>query len=267
MVQVVSPTIAAVVITKEEGRNIAACLASLRWVDEIIVVDACSTDRTAEIARGYTDRVFVKAWPGFGPQKNFAMDQATKDWILVVDADERVSLELREEIQRVLEAGPAADVAGYEIPRRNFFYGRWIRSGGLYPDHQLRLFRRSAGRYDVVLLHEHLNLSGRTERLAAPLDHYSMPTIGAHVRKMVRYTSLGAQEKLKTRGCVTPLDLAGRHLVTILKTYYIRGGHRDGVHGVIVAIFAGMHTFLKYAKAYETLLVRGEGLGARGGAQ
>jgi glycosyltransferase involved in cell wall biosynthesis len=243
--------IAAVVITKDEERNIAACLESLRWVDEIIVVDACSSDRTVDIAKTFTDRIFVRAWPGFGPQKNFGIDQARAEWVLVVDADERVTEPLREEIQRVIRAGPPAEVAGFEIPRRNFFYGRWIRGGGIYPDYQLRLFRRSAGRYDDVLLHEHLRLNGRIARLASPFEHHSMPSVRDHVRKMMRYTTLGAQEKLKVRSRVTPLSVAGSHFATILRTYVLRGGYQDGVHGIIVALFAGMHTFVKYAKAWE----------------
>lgn len=253
------PTIAAVVITKNEARNIGACLESLRWVHDVIVVDACSTDRTVEIVREYTPRVFIRSWPGFGPQKNYGIDRATADWILIVDADERVTDGLREEIVRFLEAAPD-DLAGFEVPRRNFFYGRWIQGGGLYPDRQLRLFRRQAGRYDDVLLHEHLEVRGRIGRLTAPLDHYSMPTIKDHVRKMMRYTTLGAQEKLKTRSKVTALDIAGSHLVTIIKTYAFRKGYRDGIHGVIVALFAGLHTFVKYAKAWESLLGKtGEG--------
>jgi glycosyltransferase involved in cell wall biosynthesis len=250
--------IAAVIITKDEEQNIASCLNSLTWVDEIIVVDACSTDRTVAIARQYTDRVFVRAWPGFGPQKNFGMNQTKAEWILVVDADERVTEPLREEIRGLLRTDPPTAVAGFEIPRRNYFYGKWIRGGGIYPDHQLRLFRRSAGRYDDVLLHERLQLNGKVERLTNPFDHDSMPTIKTHVKKMARYTTLGAQEKLKVQSRVSSLDLAGNHLGTILKTYFVRGGWRDGLHGVIVALFAGMHTFVKYAKAWETLNVKRE---------
>ncbi|MEW6544047.1 MAG: glycosyltransferase family 2 protein [Nitrospirota bacterium] len=257
-------TIAAVVITKDEERNIAGCLESLRWADEIVVVDAESLDRTVEIAKAYTDRVFVRPWPGYGPQKNFGMDQTQADWILIVDADERITDPLREEIQTVLRNGPPPDLAGFEIPRRNFFYGRWIEHGGIYPDYQLRLIRRSAGRYDDVLLHERLQLNGRTDRLVHPMDHHSMPSIRDHVRKMRRYTTLGAEEKLKGRSRVTALELAGHHLGTIVKTYVIRGGYRDGLHGIIVALFAGMHTFVKYAKAYEMLQARGTRREARG---
>lgn len=251
-------TIAAVVITKNEERNIGPCLESLRWVHDLIVVDACSTDRTVERVREYTPRVFIRPWPGFGPQKNYGIDRATADWILIVDADERVTDSLREEIIRSLEAAPD-DLVGFEIPRRNFFYGRWIQGGGLYPDRQLRLFRRQAGRYDDVLLHERLEIRGRINRLMAALDHYSMPSIKDHVRKMMRYTTLGAQEKLKTKSKITAVDLAGNHVMTIIRTYVFRKGYRDGIHGVIVALFAGLHTFVKYAKAWD--MVRNEASG------
>jgi len=246
-------SISAVIITKDEEKNIRACLETLAWVDEIIIVDSCSSDRTVEIARAFTDRVFVRAWPGYGPQKNFGIDQAKSEWMLIIDADERVTNPLREEILQLLRSGAPLDLVGFKIPRRNFFYGRWIRGGGIYPDHQLRLFRRSAGRYDNVPLHEHLELRGPTATLTSYLDHYSMPGIGEHVRKIIRYTTLGAQEKLKVRSQVTPLAIAGNHLATIFKTYVLRGGFRDGVHGIIVALFAGMYTFVKYAKAWELL--------------
>jgi glycosyltransferase involved in cell wall biosynthesis len=256
--------IAAIIITKNEEKNIVACLESVAWVDERIVVDAESRDRTVAVAKPLATQVHVRPWPGYGPQKNFGMEQARSEWILIVDADERITPELRDEIQSMLKSGPAAGVAGFEIPRKNYFYGRWIQGGGMYPDCQLRLFRKSSGRYDDTALHENLRLTGRIGRLRQPMDHHSMPTIGAHVRKMAWYTTLGAQEKIKTRLTVTALEIAGHHLGTIVRTYVLRGGWRDGVHGVIVALFAGMHTFVKYAKVYEILQARGEGKEARG---
>ena len=255
----VKPSLACVVITKNEEANLRDCLESVRWADEMIVVDACSTDRTAEIAKVYTDHVFVRPWPGYGPQKNFGIDQAGAEWILVVDADERVTDGLRREIQALLAAIPPAEIGGYEIPRRNFFYGKWIQGGGLYPDCQLRLFRKTAGRYDDVRLHENFTLSGRRERLHEPFIHYSMPTVNHHIRKMMRYTTLGADEKLKRVTHISGWVIATHHLGTLLKNLFVRGSYRDGVHGLVVAMFAGLHTFVKYAKAWERLNVRRDG--------
>ena len=242
-----------VVITKNEEDNIGECLKSVRWAKELFVIDAESLDRTVEVARQFTKNVFVRKWMGFGPQKNFGIDQASGEWILIVDADERVPDSLREEIISVVQGNPSREISGFEIPRKNFFYGRWIQAGGIYPDFQLRLFRRSAGRYDDEFLHERLRLRGRIQRLQSPFIHFSMPTIRHHVHKMMRYTTLAAREKHKVRSHVTFLNIAGNHLVTIFKTYVIRGGMRDGVHGIIVALFAGMHTFVKYVKLFEEL--------------
>lgn len=245
--------IAALIITKNEEHNIGDCLASVEWMDERIVVDAGSTDRTVEIAKGMGARVFTRAWPGYGAQRNFSLEQATTDWVFVIDADERVTPELREEIGEVFRQGPPADVAAYEVPRRNYFYGKWIRFGGIYPDYSPRLFRRGHGRYGEVPLHEPLYLKGKSVRLRSPMDHFSMPTIQGHVQKMMRYTSLGADDKLKQRSNISRLDIAGNHLVTAFKTYVLKQGWRDGTHGIVVAGFAGLHTFVKYAKAWERL--------------
>ncbi len=248
-----APSITAVVITLNEEHNIKECLESLAWVDEIIVIDAESRDQTVPRAKMFTKSVFVKPWAGYGPQKNFGIDQATGEWILIVDADERVTGALRKEILKIPWAELGDEIVGFELPRRNFFYGRWIQGGGMYPDPQLRLFRRSAGRYDDTALHERLQLMGKTVPLRKPLDHYSMPTIDAHVQKMIRYTTLGATEKLKSRSRVGVVDLGANHLGTFFKTYVIRGSFRDGIQGLIVAIFAGMHTFVKYVKVWEQL--------------
>lgn len=243
--------LSAVVITKNESSNVTACLESVRWIDDRIVVDAESTDDTAQLAEARGARVFVRPWPGYGPQKNFGLEQARSEWVLILDADERVTPELREEIQARLAEGAPPDVVGFEVPRRNHFYGRWLRHGGMFPDYQLRLVRRSMCRYDDTRLHERMCFEGRVLRLAQPMDHLTMPTVGHHAKKVAAYSTLGAEEKLKRRTRITAWSIAGNHLGTILKTYLLRGGIRDGVHGLIAAIFAGMFTFLKYAKAWE----------------
>src|SRR2546428_3609950 len=243
-------SIAAVVITKDEERNIAACLESLKWVDELIVVDAESSDRTVELAKAYTPKVFVRAWPGYGPQKNFAMAQATADWILIVDADERASDELREEIQALLQRpGPAI---AYRIPRRNFYYGCWIRGAGQYPDRQLRLMRRGQGRYNDLPIHEHLQVEGLIGDMQGHLDHHSYPTVLTHELKVGRYSTLSAQERTNTgHAGLSPLNLLLNPLWAFIKIYVLRGGYRDGMHGFLFSASSAAHVLLKCTKLWE----------------
>ncbi len=257
--------VTALIITKNEARNVTDCLASVGWTDEQIVVDAESTDETAHLAKTLGARVLVRPWAGYGPQKNFGIDQARTEWVLIVDADERVPPELRTEVQATLANGVPPDVAGFELPRRNFFYGRWIRHGGMFPDYQLRLIRRAVCRYDDTRLHERMLFQGRVRRLSQPLDHWTMPSVGHHAKKIAVYSTLGAEEKLRRQGRVTIAQIAGRHLGTIFKTYVMRGAVRDGVHGLIVSVFAGMFTFLKYAKAWESLQAAGPDPMTQGG--
>ena len=245
--------VTAVILTKNEESNVTDCLKSVEWVSEIIVVDSESTDRTVELAQRLTSRVYVVPWRGFGPQKNFGIEHANGPWILIVDADERVTVGLRDEIQDLLQNGPALHVAGYRIARRNFFYGRWMQHGGMFPDRQLRFFRKDAGRYDDTLLHERLLLKGEVKDLQGFLDHHSVPTMAHHVRKMIHYTSLAAREKLKTLRRVTFTHLFGHHLWIIFKVFILRRGWKDGLPGLIAALFSGFHTFAKYAKAYSIL--------------
>ncbi len=243
-------SIAAIVITKNEERNIVACLESLKWVDELIVVDAQSTDRTVELAKIYTPSVFVRPWPGYGPQKNFAIDQATADWILIVDADERVTDELREEILALLnDSGPAA---AYRIPRRNFYYGRWIRGAGQYPDPQLRLVRRGRGRYNDLPVHEHLEVGGPVGALQGHLDHHTHPTVASHELKIERYSTLAAEERIsKGKPNAAWYHLLFNPVWAFVKFYLFRGGYRDGLPGFIVSGFSAAHVLLKYAKLWE----------------
>jgi len=249
------PTVACVVITKNEEANIQDCLRSAQWANEIIVVDAESCDKTVELARACGAKVSVRPWPGFGLQKNFGMAQASSDWILILDADERVTEELRGEVRTCLEAWrPGAPVA-YRIPRRNFFYGAWVRGAGVYPDYQVRLFRQGLARYNNVAVHENLIVDGEIGTLVGHLDHYTERSIRDHFKKFGLYTSLAAQEKAKTVRTVGWIDLVFRPLVVWAKTYILKQGFRDGVNGLIVCVFASMYTFVKYAKLWD--LTRG----------
>ncbi len=180
------------VIAWNEEARLRDCLESVSWADEIIVIDAESTDKTAQLAREFTDKVWVRPWPGFPVQKNFALEQATGDWILSLDADERVSPELRERVRRILMVDGPAD--GYSVPRKNLFWGAWVRHGGLYPDYQLRLFRHGAGRFVESAVHESVAVQGHVEALAEPLLHHSYRGLEDFVARSNRYSTLAAVE-------------------------------------------------------------------------
>ncbi|NKB81461.1 MAG: glycosyltransferase [Nitrospirales bacterium] len=242
-----------VVITKNEESQLRGCLRSIDWVKDIVVVDAESTDATREIAREYTDRVFIRAWPGFGPQKNFGIDQVRTEWVLVVDADERVSPELAIEIQQQVERWSPGDPVAYRVSRRNFFYGQWVRWGGAYPDYQIRLFRKRMAQYNDVEIHENLLVSGEVGTLQGHLAHYTENQIADHFKKFGPYTTLAAHEKHKVRSVVRWYHFVVNPLVVFVKTYLFKKGFRDGVRGGIFAIHAGMYTFVKYVKLREHL--------------
>lgn len=246
------PTVACVVITKNEEANIQDCLTSVQWANDRVVVDAESQDRTADLARECGARVFVRSWPGFGLQKNFGIAQTSTDWILILDADERVTEELHREILTHLERWKPGAPLAYRIPRRNFFYGGWVRWGGVYPDYQIRLFRRGTGQYNDVAVHENLVVDGEIGTLVGHFDHFTERRIQDHFKKFGFYTTLAAQEKAKKVQVVRWIDLIFRPLVIGAKTYVLKQGFRDGIRGLIVCGFATMYTFVKYAKLWDT---------------
>jgi glycosyltransferase involved in cell wall biosynthesis len=237
------------VITWNEEERLRPCLESVDWAQEIVVVDALSTDKTVEIAREFTDRVWTRPWPGFPLQKNFALDQATAEWVLSLDADERVTPQLRDEIERVIqEEGPAN---GYQIPRKNFFWGAWVRHGRLYPDYQLRLFRRGRGRFVEQIVHESVVVTGRVDRLASPLIHQSYRSLEEFVYRSNRYSTLAAQDWLKRGKRVGMGDLVLRPLWRFLSMYALGLGFLDGWRGLVLAILYAHYVFLRTAKVWE----------------
>jgi glycosyltransferase involved in cell wall biosynthesis len=237
------------VITHNEEARLRACLESVAWADEIVVVDSESTDKTEQIAREFTDRVWVRPWPGFAPQKNFALEQATGEWVLSIDADEQVTPELRAAIERVLAGTDST--AGYSVPRRNVFWGAWVRHGGLYPDWQLRLFRRGRGHFAGDAVHESVQVEGAVARLAAPLLHHSYRDLEDFVRRSNRYSSLAAADWLRRGGRVRRTDLIFRPLGRFLSMYIIRLGFLDGWRGFVLAVLYADYVFLRMAKAWE----------------
>lgn len=239
--------LSAIVITKNEEANIGACLASLEWADEIVVVDSGSTDRTVEIARAAGTRVVqTDDWPGFGAQKNRALDACTGDWVLSIDADERVDERLRAEIERAL-AAPAFDV--YEMPRRSTYCGRFLRHGGWWPDYTRRLFRRGAARFSPARVHERLETDRPIGRLAAPLIHYSFRSMEQVLDKMNRYSSDSAA-MLAAAGKAPGLARAIAHgVAAFVRTYVLRLGFLDGRHGFLLAVSNAEGSYYRYVKA------------------
>lgn len=242
--------ITATVITLNEEYNIADALKSLSWTDEIIVVDSESTDRTVDIASQFTDRIFVRPWPGFAAQKNYAAGQASYDWIFNLDADERVSPELAKEISELKEGRePAA--AGFRMPRRTFYLGRWIKHSGWYPDRKLRLYLRTAGKFTGDFVHESVEVGGEVNNLNGDLLHYTVRNSSEHHRRLDRYTTL-AVEELRAKGKrATVAAILLSPPATFFRSYILKLGFLDGVPGLAIAYFAAHYAFLKNLKLWE----------------
>jgi glycosyltransferase involved in cell wall biosynthesis len=237
------------IVTRNESRQLEDCLRSARWADEVVVVDAESADGTADIARRFADKVIAQPWLGFAAQKNLALDHATKPWVLSLDADERITPALRGEIEAVLDAdGPCA---GYAIPRKNFFRGRWIRHGLLFPDRQLRLFRRDRGRFGRVKVHESVQVTGSVGLLRAPLLHYTYRSIEEFVDRANLYSSLAAQDLLaQGRRAAWPALLL-RPLGRFCTMYLLHRGFLDGREGFLLAALYSYYVFLRTAKVWD----------------
>ncbi|MGB8887939.1 MAG: glycosyltransferase family 2 protein [Candidatus Korobacteraceae bacterium] len=240
-----------VIITKNEEANLTRTLQSVTWADEIVIVDSGSTDRTCEIAESFHAKFFVEPWKGFAAQKNSALQKATGDWILSLDADEEVEPALADEIRQTLAANPSVD--GFWIPRKNFFLGRWIRHGGFYPDPKLRLFRRGAGKFEDRLVHEDIKVSGPTAKLQNHLLHHAYPTLESYLEHMNRYSSLGAEMAVAGNRPVgfSFLDIVIRPRLTFFYNYVLRGGFLDGREGLLLHLYHANYVSWKYAKAWE----------------
>jgi glycosyltransferase involved in cell wall biosynthesis len=239
-----------VIVTLNEEERIRECLDSVAWADEIVVVDAESTDKTVAIAREATDQVIVRPWPGFHEQKNFGLDRATGDWILSLDADETVSPALRAEITAILESGGGA--AGYAVSRHNVFWGRWVRHGGLYPDWQIRLFRRGCGRFSERAVHESITVDGDVARLRGHLVHRSYRDVADFLARADRYTSLAADEWVAAGRPSRPLlDMVVRPIGRFLSMYVARAGFLDGWRGFLLATLYAYYVLMRSAKIWE----------------
>jgi glycosyltransferase involved in cell wall biosynthesis len=241
--------LSAIVITRNEEKRISDCLASLAFADEIIVVDNGSSDATREIARTAGARVHdAPDWPGFGPQKNRALDLATKAWVLAIDADERVTPELREEIQAVVRSASREDA--WDMPRRSSYCGQFMAHSGWYPDRVTRLFRRGSARFSEDVVHERLVTDGAVGHLRHHLLHETFEDLSAVLVKVDRYSTLGAQRLLQ-QGRRTSLAGAIAHGAwAFLRTYLLQRGFLDGRMGFVLAVSNAEGTYYRYLKLW-----------------
>lgn len=242
------------IIAYNEERNIGDCLESVKWADEIILLDSYSTDRTVEIARQYTAQVFQAPWEGFSRNKNICIGKASNEWILVIDADERMTPELKNEICSLTDG---AD--GYYLGRKNFFLGKWIRFCGWYPDYSIRLFRKGKGVFGDRAVHEAVRIDGRTAKLTYALLHFTYTSVHQFIERLNRYSTLAAEEICKNQGSLTTARLRWNTLVNLLtrpgftffKMCILKLGLLDGKYGFLISFFYSYYVFLKYAKTWE----------------
>lgn len=242
--------LSAYIITYNEEVNIREALDTVKWTDEIVVVDSFSTDRTVAICRKYTDKIFQYEFVGFGRLRNIAIDHTSYDWILSVDADERVTDELRREIIKELERGPSADA--YYIPRKSHFLGHWIRHCGWYPDYrQPQLFNKQKGRYREDLVHEGFELNGKVGYLKNHILQYPFRNLNQFLQKQDRYSTLMVEEMIKRGRQFWMYQLITHPIFTFLKMFILRQGFRDGTIGLMLCGLYTYYTFIKYAKLWE----------------
>jgi glycosyltransferase involved in cell wall biosynthesis len=235
-----------VIITLNAAEHIRACLDSVKWAEEIVVLDSGSTDETVEICREYTAHVHQTDWPGFGKQKNRAIDHATHNWVLVLDADEYLAPELQAEIRFVIEQ--ETTVGAYKIKRISTFMGKPIRHGDWGKDWITRLFQKDTARYTEALVHENLVVNGEVGSLRGILQHDTLTSLESALRKLNEYTTLGA-EQMRVRGKHASLTQASvRGLWSFCRSYFINLGFLDGREGYLIALLIAQASFYKYVK-------------------
>lgn len=239
--------ISATIIARDEERNIARAIESLRCCDDIVVIDSGSIDRTIEIANKLGARVVETGWRGYAGQKNYAAECAKYDWILSIDADEALSEALEADIWLLKKNGPKFD--GYTMPRLAQYLGKWILHSGWYPDRKVRLYRRDKAKWVGEYVHESVTVHGTVGHLDSNLLHYTCQSFTEHLKTMDRYTTLAAEEIVARGKRVTYRHLLGDPAWTFFRTYFVQRGFLDGVEGLAIAYMAALYAFLKYAKA------------------
>jgi len=258
--------ISACITAGNEEKNIRRCLESVKWADEIVVVDSFSKDRTPEICREYTSLVYQHSWQGYIGQKNLIKDLASGPWILFIDADEEISPELRSQILEEFESGRSAQVAGYEFPRIVRHLGRWITHGDWYPDVKLRLFRKDLGQCSGKEPHDRTTVDGPIKRLHGRLLHFSYDSFEDQIETVNRFSSITARVWSEEGRSFCTRDLLFRPAWRFFRCYIIKRGFMDGLPGLIVALTTAFGVLAKYAKLWERNLPEDEVKTRRTGA-
>jgi glycosyltransferase involved in cell wall biosynthesis len=235
------------IITMNEEANLPACLESVRFAGDIVVVDSGSTDRTVPIAEQFGCRVYVEDWKGDGPQKNSAIEKCLNDWVLVLDADERLSPEGKDKILEVLQSGSAD---AYSFRRKSIFHGRWIRSSGWWPDRVTRLFRKSRGRY-IGINHGVWSTEGHVEKTDACIEHYSFTDYADMLKRLNNYSNLGAAELNGRNVRSSYLKAVSHGFFMFFRCFFLKRGFMDGMDGLVISLTKAGGSFFKYAKLLE----------------
>ena len=238
-----------IIITQNEQDNIEACLESVKWADEIIVVDSGSTDKTEEICRKYTDKFYIKDWPGFGIQKQRALELVSHEWVMSIDADERITPELRDEIIRKITHD--SNIAGYLIPRLSNYLGKDIYHAGWYPDYTLRLVKKQTSHFTEDIVHEKMMVVGSIGKLSNHFLHYPYKDTSHHLQKINTYSSLSAEKMFDNGRHISWSMIVLKAIFGFTRSYIFRRGFLDGWPGLIVSISTGLSTYLKYLKLKE----------------
>lgn len=239
--------ISVIVITRDEEKNISDCLKSVEWADEIIVVDSESTDKTVEIAKQVTDKVFSHKWEGYVPQKRFALSLASNEWVLSLDADERVTPELKAEIINL----DLSDFNGFKIRRKNFLMEKEITSCGWEKDYQLRLMKKSKADFSDRLVHEKFIVDGKTDVLKNPMLHYTFSSFSDYFSKINHYSTLKSQELFQKKKRVNGWTIFSHTFSAFFAFFFIRRGFKDGVYGLIISFLHSVSTMMNYIKLWE----------------
>jgi glycosyltransferase involved in cell wall biosynthesis len=252
------PPLSVTILSHNEEANIARAIQSVRWADEVLVVDSGSTDKTLEIARSLGAKVLSNPWPGYGAQKNFAQKAASYEWILNIDADEEVPSDLAEEIRAALAntTSELQGVHGFTFPRKTFYLGQWIQHGGWYPNYLTRLSHRKHARWTEPQVHERLIVEGKIERLSSALHHYSFPNIQSQVLTNLKFSQLGSEDLKRAGAQGSLLKLIFKPIGKFLETYLLKRGFMDGLAGFIISVNAAHSIFLKYAYLLEARVSR-----------